>query len=162
MNRKMKVVQVKFKATLLLMVTLFFFSVGYSNTTSNLKTNKASTSLVQDELLDKLNAKYEGYTYKINRRKKLVVKKITAINTVYENGFKIIITADVKLERKFRRDGNGHVDIIADLRFNGNEACLSNSKLKTLKLSRTFRVLEHIFKFFAGKIIKDNTCFKFM
>jgi len=158
----MKEVQVKLKTALLLMATLLIFASNTVKATPNLNNIQKCDIPISGPMLENLNKEYKDYTHKISRRKKLIVKKISSVCLKFDNGRpKVVIKVDVKLSRKFRRDGNGHIDIIAELKFDGDYACLYNSKLKTLKLSRTLRIGEHIYKSFAGQVIKDNTCFKY-
>ena len=107
-------------------------------------------------VLRTLNDQAAGKQHRISKRKRL---RINAVESVEFNGCSVKVKADVTLKRKVRRNGHGHVIVKGKVSQEGGQLCLSNPKVKRVKLSRTTRVGEGVYKWVANKMLPKKTCF---
>lgn len=112
----------------------------------------------QSQILSEINKGVAGQSYKINKRKSLVIHKV---ETVSFDGCRIKANTKVTLKRKIRRDAHGNVKIRADITdFNlaSKRLCYKNAKVTDVDLSRTLGIGEAVYKWVANKALPDGKC----
>jgi hypothetical protein len=112
----------------------------------------------QSQILSEINKGVAGKSYKINRRKTLIIHRV---ETVSFDGCRIQAKTKVTLKRKVRRDAHGNVKIRADITsFNlaSKRLCYGNAKVTDVNLSRTLRIGEAVYKWVANKVLPNGKC----
>ncbi|AFY56854.1 hypothetical protein Riv7116_4433 [Rivularia sp. PCC 7116] len=112
----------------------------------------------QSQILSEMNKGVAGKSYKINRRKRLIIRRV---ETVSFDGCRIKAKTKVTLKRKIRRDAHGNVKIRADITsFNlaSKRLCYRNAKVTDVNLSRTLRIGERVYKWVANKALPNGKC----
>ncbi len=130
---------------------------------SSLDCNKFEqiASLFDNQISMRLNEEIAGYTKRLNRRKTF---RINVVDSLLFDGCSATVIANISLLRKWRRNAHGSSTVIGDISAtnggnNTSRICLSNGRVTKLKLSRTTRLGETVYKFVANKVIPDNFCF---
>lgn len=146
------------KSTVVLIAFLAFaFLNTHKLTAQNCTTTERVGTALKPTILEQVRRSSEGATYKISNRKTMV---INAIEDLRFDGCKIIVTANVTLKRKIRRNAKGLVIISATVKsFSPTQVCLKNPQLDRIRLSNTLRVGEGFYKWIANKVLPNNVCY---
>ncbi|MEL6979138.1 MAG: hypothetical protein AAGM38_10710 [Pseudomonadota bacterium] len=101
------------------------------------------------------------YEERLSKRKRLRVNGVDQVNF---SGCQVSLRANVHLKRKIRRDAHGHIWMVGqvtDLNIGDRRVCISNIRLNRVKLSRTMRVGEAIYRKVANNRIPRRICSRF-
>ena len=116
---------------------------------------------LQSLILRKVNSNIAGQSYRINRRKRLLIHHLKDISF---KGCSMNLEMDVTLKRKIRRDAHGTVKMRADITyfsFFGRQLCYHNAKVTDVNLSRTLGIGEAAYKWVANKALPNGQCLSF-
>jgi len=112
-----------------------------------------------DEIVEELNREVAGEVHRINRRKSL---RINRVLDVAFNGCEARVRADVTLKRKIRRNAHGPITMaarIVHLDLREQVLCLDKARVSSVKLSRTTRLGEAMYRWVANKVMPSRRCF---
>jgi hypothetical protein len=153
-------------SVLILKIGILFASSSWvlaAPVSSSLNCNKFEqiASLFENQISSILNEEIAGYAKRLNRRKTF---RINGVDSLSFDGCNATVIANISLLRKWRRNAHGSSTVIGDIsaKNGGNNTtriCLSNGRVTKLKLSRTTRLGEAVYKLVANKVIPDNFCF---
>ena len=113
----------------------------------------------QSQIIEQLNARVSGESYKISRRKKL---RINYIEEVTFSGCQMTTRINVTLRRKIRRNAHGTVSIranISSLNLAERSFCYDNARVIDVNLSRTLNIGEAVYRWVANKALPNSNCF---
>lgn len=111
------------------------------------------------QLLNAVNHKVAGQTHRINRRKKLRINQVEAIQF---NGCRMKVKANVTLKRKVRRDAHGTVKMqarVTALDLAQRKICYDKVQVTDVKLSRTLRIGERVYQWVANMVLPNRGCY---
>ena len=149
--------QVRISKSNLIITVLFGLLVGFSLNAQKCRLIEGAGNAMKASILAEMNRTTMGASYKVNKRKTMVINKIESIHF---EGCKVIAKANVTLKRKIRRNARGTVIIKADVdKYTKTRICLKNQKLDKIKLGSTLRVGEGFYKWIANKVIPNNVCY---
>ena len=110
-------------------------------------------------ILRQINDSISGQEYRISKRKTLIIKNARSISF---SGCEATLEVEVKLKRKIRRDANGIITVkgtVSEANFTGRRVCISNARIDKLKLSKTLRIGEALYKRVANRVFPSDRCF---
>ena len=158
--RKLKLNQVL--SLMFILALTLLGTPNIANAQMSVSQAKAAVNKSESAILDQINAEMKGQSFRISKRKKLVIKQATKFEL---SGNLVYLTFDVKLKRKLRRDAHGYIIVKGTYGFNFSgtspQVCLSNPSVTKVKLSNTLRLGEAFYRKFAGGALPKNTCFDF-
>lgn len=111
--------------------------------------------------LQDMQSDIAGRSYRINRRKTLVIHGVDAVAFA---GCRVDATLDVTLRRRIRRDAHGTMKVHAtvtsvDLQHPGGvEICIADPQLDRVRLSNTLRLGEAVYRWVANIALPDRYC----
>ena len=134
-------------------------SGAQAQSATNCNTIEAIGNSNATSIMSAINARSAGQTHRINRRKQL---RLNSISSLSFNDCNVTINADVTLIRKIRRNARGNMRMTA--RVNSfdptrNQICLSGSRVDSLRLSRTLRLGEAVYRWIANRALPGTQCF---
>lgn len=112
-----------------------------------------------DQLLNAVNGKVAGKTHRINRRKKLRINRVDAVQF---NGCRMNVRANVTLKRKIRRDAHGTVKMrarVSSLDLAQRKICYDSARVTDVNLSRTLGIGERVYKWVANIVLPNRGCY---
>ncbi|MFP3942629.1 MAG: hypothetical protein ACLFWF_01975 [Alphaproteobacteria bacterium] len=120
----------------------------------NCRVVEAAGNSIKDDIRTKLNGHMAGHQQKINRRKKL---RVNRIERVWFEGCRVKIQANVTLKRKIRRNAHGYIvmsSLVTGL--TPDSVCVAKAKVHKVRLSRTLRIGERIYRRVANRTIPGH------
>ena len=109
-------------------------------------------------IVDGIDDRTAGESYRINRRKTLVINSTRSVSFQDCN---ISVVLDVTLKRKIRRDAHGTITLngnISSFSLPRREVCYSDLNVSDVSLSRTLRIGESVYRWAANKALPDSGC----
>lgn len=161
------------KALLTAGVAFSLSSLAYANQDgdeTDLSGNPSFCTLVEtfgaaenERIIAEIDALYDGYSERINRRKTLVMGKVQSVTF---NGCKMRIVLKGTLKRKIRRDARGLFYINAtmknmrlDLSARTGRGFVKNAEVDKIRVSRTLRLAEAFYRKVANRFVEKDVCF---
>lgn len=116
---------------------------------------------MRNEILAELNAGLSDEPIEISRRKSIFVREVVDIRF---EGCKLFAKAAVELERKIRRDADGHAFVtgnVVSMRLSPTrQVCLDRKpKVQRMEMSHTLDIGERIYTRVANKVYPPDRCF---
>lgn len=111
-----------------------------------------------ESIREDLHAEVAGDTYRISRRKKLVIH---SVDRVWFEGCRMRALQSVTLKRRVRRDAHGTVRLgadITDANLRTREVCYDRARVEDVSLSRTLGIGEAVYRWAANRVLPDNDC----
>jgi len=140
--------------SLLLLLALTLSSTSYA---INCRSVEILGNAGSAYILNEVNQEIAGFTQKLTKRKTLVIKRADSVSF---NGCNAEMKILVSVKRKIRRNADGYILLTATVNeFNGRKVCLSNAKVKRVRLSHTATLGEAVYKLVANKALPNQTCF---
>lgn len=109
-------------------------------------------------ILNEVNTRVSGESYRINRRKTLVLHRANAVSF---DGCRMTVGLDVTLKRRVRRDAHGTVTLrgnISSFNLPRREVCYANLTVADVSLSRTLRIGEGAYRWAANRALPNSGC----
>lgn len=151
----MKMLKMSLISTFLMSGLFSFMSVAKAELPCNLV--EVIGSHMEREIVDQIGRQVAGTSFKINRRKTLVVHGVGDLSF---SGCQATLRLHVTLKRKIRRDATGVIKLKAKVSsFDRDEVCLSNVHVADVSLSHTLGIGEGIYKQVANKAIPNRVCY---
>jgi hypothetical protein len=122
---------------------------------------EAIGNTMRDEILAEINATLSDEPIEISRRKSIFVREVVDIRF---EGCRLFAKAAVELERKVRRDADGHAFVtgtVASMSLRpARQLCLDRKpKVQRMELSNTLNIGERIYTRVANKVYPPGRCF---
>lgn len=122
---------------------------------------EAIGTTMRDEILAEINASLSDEPIEISRRKSIFVREVVDIRF---EGCKLFAKAAVELERKIRRDADGHAFVTGTVVSMSlrptRRLCLDRKpSVQRMELSNTLRIGERIYTRVANKVYPPGRCF---
>lgn len=109
------------------------------------------------QILGMINETVAGRELRLNNRKSLQIYNAENLVT---RGCQISFRLNARLERKFRRDGDGHVNVSGAVSYLTDDAlCLDNVGVASVQLSNTANIGEEYAEVILRKLFEGENCY---
>lgn len=115
-------------------------------------------SALSASVLEDINQRTAGTSYRLNRRKTLVINNARSVSF---RGCQLSLDLDVTLQRKIRRNAHGNIVLrgnISSFDLANREVCYTDLKVADVDLSRTLGVGEAFYRVFANAFLPNSGC----